>query len=95
MTTTKDALLIGGPRNGTLATGGGAALVELEIDGLIHRYIRTTEERDHDGATMAVYNYDGAVSPEGGQSGAESGPDRVASPAASGKADTSDDPAGS
>ena len=88
MTTSKDALLIGGPRNDTLVTAGETALVELEIDGLIHRWIRTTEQRDRDGSAVTVYNYDGAVAPEGGEPGAESSKERVASPLAAGMTGT-------
>ncbi|MGI5215823.1 hypothetical protein [Plantactinospora sp. CA-290183] len=86
MTTRDDAILVGGPRDGTSVPAGDAGLIELKIEGLIHRYIRTTKQREHDGAELAVYNYDGEVRPTGGESGSESGPDRVASPMASGQA---------
>jgi hypothetical protein len=66
-----DALLIGGPRDETLFDADDAALVELEIDGLIHRYIRTHREREWEGRTATVYTYDGVVDPEGAQPGVE------------------------
>ncbi|MGW4465056.1 hypothetical protein [Micromonospora sp. NPDC004704] len=60
--------------------------MEVQIDGLIHRYIRTTQQRQRDSATLTVYNYDGVVAPNGGESGSENASDRVASPLASGLA---------
>jgi hypothetical protein len=70
-TDSADAVLVGGPRDQTPYPASDAALVELEIDGLIHRYIRTTQERDHGGRSVAVYAYDGEVDPNGAQSGVE------------------------
>lgn len=67
----QDAILVGGPRDDTLFTADDAGLVELEIDGLVHRYIRTTQQRDRDGRARLVYNYDGVVDPSGAQSGVE------------------------
>lgn len=69
-----DAVLQGGPRSGTTFAAEGAALVELEIDGLAHRYIRTGQTR----GDSVVYNYDGVVDPGGAQDGAERSHDRVA-----------------
>jgi hypothetical protein len=66
-----DAILIGGPRDGTVFHARDIALVELELDGMLHRYIRTTQERDHDGGSLLVYNYDGEVNPSGAQPGIE------------------------
>lgn len=66
-----DALLVGGPRDQTPYPAADAALVEVEIDGLIHRYIRTTQQREHGGRPVAVYQYDGEVNPGGAQSGVE------------------------
>jgi hypothetical protein len=80
--TNGEAILIGGPRDGTSFHPEDAALVELEIDGLIHRYIRTGAQREHDGQSLTVYNYDGVVAPQGGQSGVENAQQRVASPLA-------------
>src|SRR4051812_35307649 len=37
-----DAILIGGPRDGTPFHASSAGLVTLEVDGLIERYIQTT-----------------------------------------------------
>ena len=84
--TRRDAILVGGPSNDTLVTAGDAGLVELEINGLIHRYIRTRQQRHHDGDALVVYNYDGEVSPGGSESGSENAGARVASPLASGRA---------
>jgi hypothetical protein len=58
-----DALLIGGPRNDTSFIANEAAMVELEIDGLVHRYIGTDRRRDHDGRSLVVYTYDGVIRP--------------------------------
>lgn len=60
-----DALLIGGPRDHTPLCAEGAAMVQLEIDGLVHRYVGTARRRDHDGRSMAVYTYDGVARPDG------------------------------
>jgi hypothetical protein len=70
-TTEHNAIFVGGPRDGTLFTSDDAALVELEIGGMIHRYIRTTRHRERDGRSYLVYNYDGEVDPTGARSGAE------------------------
>ena len=53
--------MIGGPRDGETFTAPDTALVTHEIDGLTHRYIRTTATRDVDGRQLLVYNYDGEV----------------------------------
>ena len=45
------------------------ALMELEIDGKLHRYIRTHATRESDGHEYGVYNYDGMVDPNGAESG--------------------------
>lgn len=87
MSTDNDAILIGGPRDQVPVAVGDAGLVEVEIDGLIHRYIRTHQRREHSGATLTVYNYDGEVAPGGGEPGSESSAERVASPLAAGQAD--------
>ncbi|MBF9132616.1 hypothetical protein I0C86_27220 [Plantactinospora sp. S1510] len=63
-------------------TSGDAGLIEIELDGLIHRYIRTTATRNREGTTLTVYNYDGEVAPGGGESGSENAAARVASPLA-------------
>lgn len=69
--TRQDAIFVGGPREGTRFDSDQVAVVELEIDGLVHRYIRTTQERDVDGGSYAVYNYDGEIDPTGAKSGVE------------------------
>jgi hypothetical protein len=58
-----DAILIGGPRDGVLFRSESAAVVTLEIDGLIHRYLRTTAQREVGDSALPVYNYDGVVRP--------------------------------
>jgi hypothetical protein len=78
METNTKAHLVGGPRDGSSQDAGDQALLEIEIDGMIHRYIRTTKQ--HDGGT--VYNYDGMVAPGGGEPGVEDPAARVASPKA-------------
>jgi hypothetical protein len=70
-TNTEDAVLVGGPRDGERFTAPDAALMQLEIDGLVHRYIRTKATRDIDGQSLLVYNYDGEIDPTGAQSGVE------------------------
>jgi hypothetical protein len=56
-----DAILVGGPRDGTPFRADGSGLVTLGIGGLVHRYIRTTGHRQHNGQDLLVYNYDGEV----------------------------------
>ena len=58
-----DAILVGGPRDGTLFHASAAGLVTLEVDGLVQRYIQTTATREVDGRELLVYNYDGEVRP--------------------------------
>lgn len=74
-----DAILVGGPHDGSRYVAEDAGLVELEIEGLIHRYIHTSQHREVDGAELRVYNYDGEVSPQGAQSGVENAQDRAMS----------------
>jgi hypothetical protein len=68
MVETHDAILVGGPRDGNRLDSGGQPVAEVEIDGLMHRYVITTKERDG----RRVYNYDGVVDPAGAEPGAES-----------------------
>ncbi|WP_431880268.1 hypothetical protein [Micromonospora marina] len=79
METNTKAYLVGGPRDGSTQDADGKALVEIELDGMIHRYIRTTKQHGDDGV---VYNYDGMVAPGGGEPGVEDPAARVASPKA-------------
>ncbi len=69
-----DAVLVGGPHDGEKAHGGDTGLIEIENDGLVHRYIRTNKSQD----SATVYNYDGVVDPSGAQDGIENSADRVA-----------------
>jgi hypothetical protein len=79
METNTKAYLVGGPRDGSSQDVDGSALLEIEIDGMIHRYIRTTKRHGED---STVYNYDGMVAPGGGEPGVEDPGARVASPKA-------------
>ncbi|MEH1030770.1 hypothetical protein V6W11_23780 [Micromonospora profundi] len=79
METKSTAHLIGGPRDGSTHDTGGDALVEIEIGGMMHRYIRTTKHHDDGGP---LYNYDGMVAPDGGEPGVEDPAARVVSPRA-------------
>lgn len=54
-----DAVFVGGPCGGETFAAGDAALVEVEIGGLVHRYLVTTATRDGD--SHRVYNYDGEI----------------------------------
>lgn len=72
-----DAMYIGGPQDGTVFASEGLALVELDIDGMLHRYVRTGSKRSQDGRSFVVYNYDGEVDPSGGMAGIESPADRT------------------
>ncbi|MFG1775814.1 hypothetical protein ACGFIG_05205 [Micromonospora sp. NPDC049048] len=78
MDTNTKAHLVGGPRDGSTIDTGGDALVEVELDGMMHRYVRTTKQ--HEDGT--IYNYDGMVAPDGGEPGVEDPQARVASPKA-------------
>jgi hypothetical protein len=63
MTESQEVVLVGGPRDGDIIGGVDRALVELEIDTVVHRYIRTAATRESGGQTRTVYNYDGSVRP--------------------------------
>ncbi|MFI5844078.1 hypothetical protein ACIA8K_30720 [Catenuloplanes sp. NPDC051500] len=69
-----DSVLVGGVRDGEKMNAGNAALIEIEEDGLVHRYIRTSKSQD----SLIVFNSDGVVNPEGAEDGIESSADRVA-----------------
>ncbi len=58
-----DAILIGGPRDQSVFRSEEAAVVTLEVGGLVHRYIRTTATRRAGSGELLVYNYDGEVRP--------------------------------
>jgi len=64
MSDANDVILVGGPRDGGRHATPEVAAIELEIDGLYHRYLRTNATREVGGETLRVYNYDGAVRPE-------------------------------
>jgi hypothetical protein len=84
--TNGDAILQGGPCDGETYRANGVGLVEIEIDGMVHRYIPTTQRLGEAGSDRTVYTYDGMINPDGAQDGAEKARDRLASPLA-------DDPA--
>ncbi|MFF5232772.1 hypothetical protein [Dactylosporangium sp. NPDC000521] len=69
--TNQDILLVGGPRDGAVVHSPGSAVVEIEIDGFIHKYVLTSKKRQHDGTSYTVYNYDGEIDPRGATPGAE------------------------
>lgn len=75
---TNDVRLRGGPFDGTSYSDVDAGLLELESDGLIHRYIATSTAE----GAVAVYQFDGTVSPDGGMAGTENPRERLASPLA-------------
>jgi hypothetical protein len=67
-----DAIFVGGPNDGVTFASDDAAVVEVRLDGLTHRYIRTTKRREGSGGTdPVVYNYDGAIDPSGATPGVE------------------------
>jgi hypothetical protein len=70
-TQTPDAALEGGPCDGALAATDGSPLLQIERDGLLHRYVLTSKTRERDGAAHPVYTYDGEIDPNGAQPGAE------------------------
>ena len=49
--TNSDVILVGGPRDGALVNSADSAVVELEIDGFIHKYVLTTQHREQDGSS--------------------------------------------
>jgi hypothetical protein len=80
--TNADAILQGGPCDGDTHQANGAGLIEVEIEGMVHRYIPTTQRLGDTGSERAVYTYDGMINPRGGEDGAEKARDRLASPRA-------------
>lgn len=70
-TTQQNAIYVGGPNDGSRFSAGTEAVVEVEIDGLVHRYIHTTAHRDIDGQSLVVFNYDGVIDPDGALPGVE------------------------
>jgi hypothetical protein len=69
MTNSDDAIMVGGPRDGEQLTAPDESLVLVELDGLMHRYVRTTANRQVGDRTLMVYNYDGVIRPEVANSG--------------------------
>ena len=60
-TNSEDAIMVGGPRDGERITAPDTALVQVEINGLHHRYVRTTATRAVGDRQLQVYNYDGEI----------------------------------
>jgi hypothetical protein len=69
--TNADVILVGGPRDGAVVHSADSAVVELEIDGFIHRYVLTNQHTERDGSSYTVFNYDGMIDPNGAMPGAE------------------------
>jgi hypothetical protein len=69
--TNSDVILVGGPRDGAVVNSIDSAVVELEIDGFIHRYVLTNQQAERDGSSYTVFNYDGMIDPNGATPGAE------------------------
>jgi hypothetical protein len=56
--------------------------MEIDVDGMVHRYIPTKQTRTVGGADLPAYNYDGMVNPAGAEDGVENAETRMASPRA-------------
>ncbi|MEV4417673.1 hypothetical protein [Catellatospora sp. NPDC049609] len=82
MTQSKDVVLSDGPFDGSRLDGAEGPLLEMEADGLIHRYVATTATRRVDDDELPVYQFDGTISPDGGMAGTENPENRIASPLA-------------
>jgi hypothetical protein len=82
MTSQNEAVLTGGPRDGVVMEVNGAALVEIQVDGMVHRYITTNQTRAVGDTELPLYTYDGMVNPAGAQDGTEDAEARRASPLA-------------
>jgi hypothetical protein len=68
---TGEIMLVGGPYDGTVIGTADQAVIELERDGLIHRYVTTSKRREQEGRSYAAFNYDGTIDPNGSQPGIE------------------------
>jgi hypothetical protein len=82
MTANSQVVLVGGPRDGAVVEAGSPGLLEVEVGGMMHRYIPTKQTRPVDGADLPAYNYDGMVNPAGAEDGVENAEKRMASPRA-------------
>ncbi|MGN9909896.1 hypothetical protein ACTMTJ_20320 [Phytohabitans sp. LJ34] len=82
MATNGEVVLVGGPRDGDVVEAGGAGLVEIEVGGMVHRYIPTKQTRPVGEVDLLAYNYDGMVNPAGAEDGVENAETRMASPRA-------------
>jgi hypothetical protein len=82
---TTDVILRGGPYDNTRFDQydeEDGPLIEIESEGLIHRYTRTNTRRQNEGRELPVFQFDGTVSPDGGMAGTENPRNRLASPLA-------------
>jgi hypothetical protein len=68
---TGEIVLVGGPYDGIVIGTADQAVVELERDGLLHRYVTTSKRREREGRSYAAFNYDGAIDPAGALPGIE------------------------
>lgn len=82
MTVSSQVVLVGGPRDGDVVEAGSPGLLEVEVGGMMHRYIPTKQTRPVDDADLPAYNYDGMVNPAGAEDGVENAEKRMASPRA-------------
>jgi hypothetical protein len=82
MTASSEVVLVGGPRDGDIVEAGRPGLVEIEVGGMVHRYIPTRQTRPVGDADLPAYNYDGMVNPAGAEDGVENAESRMASPRA-------------
>ena len=64
--TDTEAILVGGPRDGTVVHPEGAALIALDTGDVTHRYVLSGQEREVDGRHLRVYTYDGEVRQDSG-----------------------------
>jgi hypothetical protein len=69
--TNYDVMLVGGPQDGAVVNSVNSAVVELEIEGFIHKYVLTNQHAERNGSSYTVFNYDGMIDPNGAMPGAE------------------------
>jgi hypothetical protein len=82
MTNSRDVILTGGPFDGSRIDGAEGPLLEMESEGLIHRYVATTTSRRLADEDFPVFQFDGSIAPDGGMPGTENPENRIGSPLA-------------